>query len=77
MKIHEKIAHCCIVDGGLGPIVMPNIIMEEIILQCSKRTLKKVLAFNNSLQEIDEIKGVTLVLCSHLEITTFFNIQVM
>ena len=49
MKIHDKIAHCCLVDEGSGPHVIPKIIMEEIGLQCIDDTPRKIV-FNNSLQ---------------------------
>jgi len=30
LKIMDKIAHCCLIDGGSGPSVMSKIIMEEL-----------------------------------------------
>jgi hypothetical protein len=35
VKIMDKIAHCCLIDGGSGPSVMSKIIMEEIGLFCT------------------------------------------
>jgi hypothetical protein len=35
VKIMDKIAHCCLIDGGSGPSVMSNIIMEEQGLSCT------------------------------------------
>ena len=30
VQIMDKIAHCCLIDGGSGPSVMSKTIMEEI-----------------------------------------------
>jgi hypothetical protein len=35
VKIMDKITHCCLIDGGSGPSVMSNIIMEELGLSCT------------------------------------------
>jgi hypothetical protein len=35
VKIMDKIAHCCLIDDGLGPSVMLKIIMEELGLSCT------------------------------------------
>jgi hypothetical protein len=32
VKIMDKISHCCLIESGLGPSVMPKIIMEELDL---------------------------------------------
>ena len=74
----DKVTHCCLIDGGSGPSVMSNIIMEEIGLSCKNENARNMLSYN-SLQQmtIGEIKDVTLVLCAHLEIRTTLNIQVI
>jgi hypothetical protein len=74
----DTIAHCCLIDGGPGPSVMSNIIMDEIGLSCTNENAKIMLSYN-SLQKttICEIKGVTLVLCVHPEIRTTLNTQVI
>jgi hypothetical protein len=78
VNIMDKIAHCCLIDGGLGPSVMSNIIMEELGLSCTNENTRSMLSYN-SLQQmtIGEIKDVTLVLCAHPEIWTTLNIQVI
>jgi ribonuclease HI len=78
VKIMDKIAHCCLIDGGSGPSVMSKIIMEEIILSCTNENARSMLSYN-SLQKmtIGEIKYVTLVLCAHPEIRTTLSIQVI
>jgi hypothetical protein len=78
VKIMDKIAHCCLIDDGLGPSVMLNIIMEEIGLYCTNENAIRMLSYN-SLQQttIGEIKDVTLLLCVHPEIRTTLNIQVI
>jgi ribonuclease HI len=74
----DKIAHCCLIDGGSGPSVMSKIIMEELGLSCTNENARSMLSYN-SLQQttIGEIKDVTLVLCAHPEIRTTLNIQVI
>jgi hypothetical protein len=74
----DKIAHCCLIDGGSGPSVMSKIIMEELGLSCTNKNARSMLSYN-SLQQttIGEIKDVTLVLCAHPEIRTTLNIQVI
>jgi hypothetical protein len=74
----DKIAHCCLIDGGSGPIVMSKIIMEELGLSCINENTRSILSYN-SLQQltIGKIKDVTLVLCMHPEIRTTLNIQVI
>jgi hypothetical protein len=74
----DKIAHCCLIDGGSGPSVMSNIIMEELGLSCTNENARSMLSFN-SLQQtnIGEIKDVTLVLCTHPKTRTTLNIQVI
>jgi hypothetical protein len=75
VKIMDKIAHCCLIDGGSGPSVMSNIIMEELGLSCTNENSKSMLSYN-SLQQtnIGEIKDPNLVLCTHLEIRTTLNV---
>jgi hypothetical protein len=64
----DKIAHCCLIDGGLGPSVMSNIIMEELGLYCTNENARSMLSYNILQQTtIGEIKDVTLVLCAHPE----------
>jgi hypothetical protein len=78
VKKMDKIAHCCLIDGGSGPSVMSKIIMEELGLYCTNKNAKSMLSYN-SLQQttIREIKDVTLVLCAHPEIRTTLDIQVI
>jgi ribonuclease HI len=78
INIMDKISHCCLIDGGSGPSVMSNIIMEDIGLSCTSENARRLLSYN-SLQQttIGEIKDVTLVLCAHPEIRTTLNIQVI
>jgi hypothetical protein len=78
VKIMDKIAHCCLIDGGSGPSVMSKIIMEELGLSCTNENTRSMLSYN-SLQQttIGEIKDVTLVLCAHPEIRTTLSIQVI
>jgi hypothetical protein len=78
VKIMDKISHCCLIDGGSGPNVMSNIIMEELGLSCTNENSKSMLSYNSQQQvTIGEIKYVTLVLCAHPEIRTTYNIQVI
>jgi ribonuclease HI len=74
----DKIAHCCLIDGGSGPSVMSKIIMEELGLSYTNENARSMLSYN-SLQQttIGEIKDVTLVLCAHPEIRTTLGIQVI
>jgi hypothetical protein len=78
VKIMDKIAHCCLIDGGSCPSVMSNIIMEEIGLYCTNENAKSMLSYN-SLQQttIGDIKYVILILCAHPEIRTTLSIQVI
>jgi hypothetical protein len=78
VKITDKIAHCCLIDGGLGPSVMSKIIIEELGFPCTNENAKRMLSYN-SLQQttIGEIKHVTSVLCAHPEIRTTLIIQVI
>jgi hypothetical protein len=78
VKIMDKIAHCCLIDGGSGPSVMSKIIMEELGLSYTNENAKSMLSYN-SLQQttIGEIKDVTLVLCAHPKIRTTLSIQVI
>jgi hypothetical protein len=74
----DRIAHCCLIDGGSGPSVMSKIIMEELGLSCTNENVRSMLSYNNQQQSmIGEIKDVTLVLCAHPEIRTTLNIQVI
>ena len=74
----DKIAHCCLIDGGSGPNVISKKIMEELGLSCTNENPRNMLAFNKKRQStIGEIKDVTLVMCSHPEIRTTCNLQVM
>jgi hypothetical protein len=78
VKIMDKIAHCCLIDGGSGPSVMSKIIMEEIGLSCTNENARSMLSYNSVQQtNIGEIKDVTLVLCAHYEIRTTLSIQVI
>jgi hypothetical protein len=78
VKIMDKIDHCCLIDGGSGPSVMSNIIMEKISLSYTNENARSMLSYN-SLQQmtIGEIKDVTLILCAHPEIRTTLSIQVI
>jgi len=78
MKIMDKISHCCLIDGGSGPNVISKKIMEEIGLSCTNENTRNMLAFKKQRQSIiGKIKDVTLVMCSHPEIRTTCNLQVM
>ena len=74
----DKIAHCCLIDGGSGPSVTSKIIMEELGLSCTNENTRRMISYN-SLQQmtIGNIKDVTLVLCAHPEIRTTLSIQVI
>jgi hypothetical protein len=77
LKIMDKIAHCCLIDWGSNSNVMSKIIMEELGLSCTNEH-SSMLSYNSKKQAtIGEIKDVTLVLCSHIEIKTTCNIQVI
>jgi hypothetical protein len=78
VKIMDKIIHCCLIDGGSGPSVMLNIIMEDLGLTCTNENTKIMLSYNSIQQKtIGEIKYATLVLSAHPEIRTTLNIQVI
>jgi hypothetical protein len=78
VKIMDKIAHCCLIDGGSGPSVMSNIIMGELGLSCTDENTRSMLSYNSLQQKtIGEIKDVNLVLCAHPEIRMTLNIQVI
>jgi len=48
MNIMDKIARCCLIDGGSRTNVMSKIIMEELGISCmSNENLKNMLAYNN------------------------------
>jgi hypothetical protein len=75
VKIMDKIAHYSLLDGGLGPSVMSNIIMEEIGLSCTNENARSMIYYNSVQQKtICEIKDVTLVLCAHPKIKMILNI---
>jgi hypothetical protein len=74
----DKIAHCCLIDSGSGPSVMPEIIMQEIGLSCTNENPRIMLSYNSLQQStIDEIKDMTLVFYLHPKTRTTFNIQVI
>jgi hypothetical protein len=78
VRIMDKISHCCLIDGGLGPSVMSKIIMEELVLSCTNENARSILSYNSLAKtSIGEIKDVTLVLCTHPEIITTLLIQVI
>jgi hypothetical protein len=57
---------------------MSKIIMEYLGLSCTNKNSRSMLSYNNLQQStIGEIKDVTLVLCTHPEIRTTLNIQVI
>jgi len=71
----DKIAHCCLIDGRLGPNVVSKIFMEELGLSCTNKNSKSMLSYNSQQQStIGEINDATLVLCAHPEIKTTCNI---
>jgi hypothetical protein len=47
VNIMDKIAHCFLIDGGLGPNEMSKIIMEELGLSCTNKNSKTVLSYNS------------------------------
>jgi hypothetical protein len=74
----DKIAHCCLIDGGSGPSVMSKIIIEKLGLSCTNENTKSILSYNSLQQStIGEIKDTTLFFCVHHEIRTTLNIQVI
>jgi len=78
VKIMDTIAHCFLIDGGLGPNVMSKIIMEELGLSCTNENSKRMLSYDSQEKgSIGEIKYVTLFLCDHPNIRTTCNIQVI
>jgi hypothetical protein len=78
VKIMDKIAHCCLIDGSSGPSVMSKIIMEELGLSCIDENAKSILSYNNLQQNtIGEFKYLTLVLCAHPKIRMNLIIQVI
>jgi hypothetical protein len=71
----DKIAHCCLIDGGSGPSVRLNIIIEDIGLSCTNENARSMLSYNGLQQTtICEIKDVTLVLCAHPKIRKTLSI---
>ena len=63
MKIMEKIAHCCLIDGGSRPNVMLKTIMQELGLSWTNGASRNMMDFNKQRQAtISEIKYVTLVM---------------
>jgi hypothetical protein len=78
VKIMDKIAHCCLIDGGSSPSVMSKIIMEELGLSCTNENAKSMFSYDNLQQmTIGEIKNMALVLCVHSEVRTTLTIQVI
>jgi hypothetical protein len=78
VNIMDKIAHCCLIDGGSGPSLMSKIIMEELGFSCTNENTRSMLSYNSVKQAtIAEIKYVTLVLCAQPEIRTTLSIQVI
>jgi ribonuclease HI len=78
VKIMDKIAHYCLIDGGSGSSVVSKIIMEELGLSCTNENARIMLSYNSIQQTtIGDIKDVTLVLGAHSEIRTTLNIQVI
>jgi hypothetical protein len=78
VNIMDKIAHCCLIDGGSCPSIMSKIIMEDLGLSCTNGNSRRMLSYNSLQQStIGEIKDVILVLCTHPEIRTTLNIQVI
>jgi hypothetical protein len=75
VKTMDKMVHCCLIDGGLGSSVMSNIIMEDLVLSCTNENARSMLSYYSLQQNtIAEVKDVTLVLCTHLEIKKTFSI---
>ena len=57
---------------------MSKTIMEELRLSCTNENPRNMFHFNKQNKQIvGEIKNVTLVMCSHPEIKTNCNIQVI
>jgi hypothetical protein len=50
VKIMDRIAHCCLIDGRSGPSVMSKIIMEELGLSCTNENVRSMLSYNNQQQ---------------------------
>jgi hypothetical protein len=44
VKIMDKIAHCCLIDGGSGPSVMSKIIMEELGFSCTNENARSIIS---------------------------------
>jgi hypothetical protein len=47
VKIMDTIAHCCLIDGGLGPSAMSKIIMEELDFSCTNENAISMLCYNS------------------------------
>ena len=78
MKIMDKIAHCCLIDGEFGPNVMSKNIMEGLGLSCTNENPRNMPTSNKQKKPtMGEIKDVTLVMCSHPEIRMNCKIQVI
>jgi hypothetical protein len=78
VNIMGKITHYCLIGSGSGPSVMSNIIMEDLGMSCTNENSRSMLSYNSLKQStIGEIKGVTLVLCTHPEIRKTLNMQVI
>jgi hypothetical protein len=75
VKIMEKIAQCCLIDGGSSPNVMSNFITKDLGLSCKNENSKTMLSYNSQQQAIvGEIKDVNLVLCAHPQMRITCNI---
>jgi hypothetical protein len=54
VNIMDKIAHCCLIDGGSHPSVMSKIIMEELGLSCTNENARicSPIIINNNLPQM-------------------------
>jgi ribonuclease HI len=78
VNIMGNISHCCLIDDSSCLSVMLKIIMEELGLSCANENAISMLSYNSLQQKnIGDIKYVTLVFCTHLEIRTTLGIQVI
>ena len=75
MSIMDKITHCFLIGGGLGPNIISKMIMEELALSCTNEKPKNMLDFNKQRQlAMCDIKYVILVMNAHPKICTTCNI---
>lgn len=73
MKIMGKIAHSCLIDGRSSLSIMSKVIMEQLGLTYTSEA-RNMLTFNKKIQPaIDQIKDLTLTLCSYPEVKTTCN----